>query len=486
MVASNRKRLNPSFFNWARNLTWPTACAAALVVSVAVVATCPVQAASAREKDLVRTDYTSKTPYEPRQDLRSLQRPPSGYVPVFTQHVARHGSRTLSSKKYDDLALQIWEKAKSGNSLTRLGEQFGPEVKLLMAANEKLGYGNLTERGMQEHREMAVRVQRRLPELFKQMRDRSERIDFVSSGRDRAVDSGRNFAEGLAVADPAIAYLMGPQRTDQDLLYFHKSAASTDYQAYLTEDVRLKAALQKISSLDRTRTVARHLLKRLFTAEFVRKLTAGDFAFVDSDKGDTRVTNEVDAALVIYNLYLITPGMRAEGNWDFERFIEAGDAAWLAYLTDAEDFYEKGPAFEHNDITYRMASVLLDDFFAQIEGKISGSNDLGAVFRFTHAEEIIPLAALMKLPGSTKQVAAEQLYTYQNNSWRGAYVSPMGANIQWDLFRRGDQYLVRMLYNEAETAFKTDCKPVAETSYFYAVNELQRCFHRSQAQQITN
>lgn len=433
---------------------------------------------------MVRSDYTSKTPYEPYQELESYQQPPIGYAPVFTQHVARHGSRTLSSKKYDDLALQIWEKARSENSLTQLGEQFGPEVKLLITETEKLGYGNLTERGMQEHREMAARVQRRLPELFKQIREKSERIDIVSSGRDRAVDSGRNFAEGLTAAYPAIAHLIGAQRTDQDLLYFHKSAASTDYQAYLDEDLRLKAALQKINALDRTRTVARHLLKRLFTVEFVNKLATGEFFFVDSAKGDTHVTNEVDAGLVIYNLYLITPGMRAEGNWNFERFIDAGDAAWLAYLTDAEDFYEKGPGFENDDITYRMASTLLDDFFTQIEAKISGTSDMGAVFRFTHAEEIIPLAALMKLPGSTKQVAGEQLYTYLNNPWRGALVSPMGANVQWDLFRRGDEFLVRMLYNEAEVAFKKDCKPIAKGSYFYVVNELQRCFHRDQAQQI--
>ncbi|TYC66587.1 hypothetical protein EH183_42120 [Streptomyces sp. CB01881] len=36
-------------------------------------------------------------------------------------------------------------------------------------------------------------------------------------------------------------------------------------------------------------------------------------------------------------------------------------------------------------------------------------------------------------------------------------------------------YLVRMLHNEKKTAFKSSCKPVAEGSYFYGLDELRHC-----------
>lgn len=39
--------------------------------------------------------------------------------------------------------------------------------------------------------------------------------------------------------------------------------------------------------------------------------------------------------------------------------------------------------------------------------------------------------------------------------------------------------LVRMLYNEKETAFKAGCRPVDKGSKFYALDELERCFART-------
>lgn len=454
----------------------PTAAARPSGTSLAILAV--ALALGAVQPVLAEANYTSKTPYVPAQDLANYQPPPAGFTPVFTQHVARHGSRGLSSRKYDDLTLRIWEAAERQGALTPLGRQLGPHARAIMAANEALGYGNLTARGVREHQEMAKRVRRRLPALFEQIKARSERIEIVSSGKTRATDSGLNFAEGLAAADPALKPLIDPPRIDTDRLYFHAAKVNVDYQAYEERDPQLLAAMEQIHGLARTKVVARHMLEGLFTPAFVDQLASGKLRFVDKGDGDTVVASEVEAALVIYNLLLIGPAMNDAADWRPERFIPEEDGDWLAYLTDAEDFYKKGPAFAGRDVTYRMAGVLLDDVFARIDARMAGKGP-GAVFRFAHAEEIIPLAALMQLPGSAKPAAASELYTYQNNPWRGAKVSPMAANIQWDLYRDGDRYLVRMLYNEAETAFKSDCRPAAPGSLFYAVDELKRCFaHR--------
>ncbi|MFF7594943.1 hypothetical protein [Streptomyces mirabilis] len=126
-----------------------------------------------------------------------------------------------------------------------------------------------------------------------------------------------------------------------------------------------------------------------------------------------------------------------------------------------------------------MADVLLDDFFEKAEAKRDGTSDLGAELCFTHAEEIIPLTALIRLPGSTKPVTTTQPYTCADNPWRGGSVAPMAANIQWDVFRKGDTCLVRRLHNEKETAFKAGCAPAAKGSAFYDLEELERCFGRT-------
>jgi hypothetical protein len=178
----------------------------------------------------------------------------------------------------------------------------------------------------------------------------------------------------------------------------------------------------------------------------------------------------------VYNLDAVTKDMPDEGNWHTDRYITVQDASWFGYLDDVVSFYENGPAFSGEDITYKMANVLLDEMFAQLNAKRNGTSTLDAELRFTHAEEIFPLATLLQLPGSTKQLPAGTLFTYANDPFRGAQIAPMGANIQWDLFKKGNTYLVRMLYNEKQTAFKSSCAPVSKGSYFYDLNELERCY----------
>ncbi|CAM5485381.1 MULTISPECIES: histidine-type phosphatase [Streptomyces] len=412
-----------------------------------------------------RGSYGTKAPYAPRQDPHGYQRPPAGFEPVFTENVSRHGSRTATDSEDGDLVLALWDQAEAEGQLTGKGEEFGPTVRALEAAMAKVGYGNLSGRGKRELADTAVRVQRRLPALFKEIADDGERIDVVSSGQGRAVDSGTAFTDALAEADPALEPLIGPARTDKDLLYFHKAAGGAAYRDYIAGDQRLKDTLGRITGRPRTRQAARGVLRKIFKDAFVE-----------------RITDQVGAAEAVYNLYAIAPAMIEESpggaGWGMERFVSRTDAAWFGYLGDAEDFYEKGPGFADSDITYKMADVLLDDLFRQVEAKRAGTSRLGAELRFTHAEEIIPLAALMGLPGSTKPATPGEPYTYADNPWRGATVSPLGANIQWDVFRKGDRWLVRMLYNEKETAFKAGCRPVAKGSAFYDLDELERCFGR--------
>ncbi|MGW1894428.1 histidine-type phosphatase [Streptomyces sp. NPDC002004] len=419
--------------------------------------------------------YGTKTPYAPQQEPSGLQHAPKGFVPVFTENVARHGSRAMTDGDDGDAVLSVVRRAGESGALTGLGKRLGPQVQSLLDAASSLGYGNLSGLGAQEQRRTALRMEERLPTLFRAIAARHEPIVVKTSGVPRAVASADAFTRGLTDADAALAGSVRAPVTDKDLLYFHKQPQNADYQAYLAGDLDLAAVLAEIDGEPRTAQAARHVVSRLFTDEFADSLPAGE---------------QISFARSLHQLYSSAPDLRAEApDMDLGPFLAPRDARWFAYLDDAEEFYEKGPAFRGRTITYRMANVLLEDLFAQVEAKADGSSDTGAVLRFTHAEEIEPLAVLLGLPGSTEPAEPGRPYSYRNNPWRGEEVVPMAANVQWDLYadtssgnaHTGDRpatYLVRMLYNEKETAFKPSCRPIAKGSDFYNLTELKRCYDR--------
>ena len=457
--------------------------------------------------------YSTKAVYVARQDADSYEVAPVGFTPVFTELVARHGSRSLSSPKYDVLTKQIWDAASRQGALTDLGQKLGAKVDAVTAANRQLGYGLLSAVGKEEHALLATRLAERLPALLgKGGVPGCIRVE--TSGKDRANESAYYFMESLAkrvdfITDSKACYVsqQNPSEIDKGLrnkfeLYFHKTEPEGDYlqylpafQAYMAfvgdeeEGVspapELSEALGGLKTQPQTRVMAREMLERLYSTAFVDELAAGvEYVAVNPEDGDkTYVRDEVDAALMLYNLFIIGPGMIREAQaqgapWDLEQFITPEESAWFSYLSDAEDFYEKGPSLASQSATYAVAQPLLDGLFDEVQTQVvEGAGEHVAKLRFAHAETLIPLAALMQLEGSRQSAQPGVLMSQANNEWRGGWVSPYAANIQWDVYRNdAGRVLVKMLYNEKELAFKAGCSPIAVGSFFYDFGELKRCY----------
>ncbi|EDT06364.1 histidine acid phosphatase [Burkholderia ambifaria IOP40-10] len=483
------------------------------------------------------TYYQTKTPYRPQQDAATYEAPPAGYAPVYTELVARHGSRGLSGFKYDGAIYSMLVKAEADGALTALGAQLKADTYAMMKANALLGYGvqgistpgygNLTQTGIREHRQLAARLAQRLPALFA---SGGRQIVVVNSGQDRAVDSSTYFSAALVAAQPALAAAImqpaapsgypasapvaQPAGTNRFLLYFHSLKPATDpvtdtfdpyyatyqasqaYQAY-SSDATVADKLKTIKAAPQVAEVAQTVLSALVSQAFIAKLgtngytfaNTGTYAFTSSDgkftntlKGDgkTKIASAVDAVNVLYNLLQVAPAMTAEtGGVTMEKYLGAEQAQTLAYLQDAEDYYQKGPGIqEANPVTYRMAKVLQDDFFNEVDAIARGDLTRAAKLRFTHAEIVIPFASIMNLKNVFVPTPQAQTYTYANNPWRGDQVSPMAANMQWDVYRNGSRLIVKMLYNERETDFQAACDDakIAPASHFYEYAGLKRCY----------
>lgn len=542
------------------------------VAALAMLATGTAHAANG-------TYYSSKQPYiAPQQALdMSYSAVPEGYAITYTEMLARHGSRGLSSYKYDALLKLMGQTASEvGGFVSEEAEQtFMANVQAIIDANVENGYGMLTGQGATQHQGIGSRAYQRNKQLFDQAAADGETIEYESSGEPRATESGENFKKGFDEAssselvdsyvtptDPAGEGDAAPFQKSPNTLYFHKTdnpdgsektgdaaIIAQRYETFIENNETIANAEDYIEDVDASVAVSYDLLKQIFTEDFLDNIgkkegqyswyntttgeeDSGEDGFDDETGEDIRncaiegdpdeliaqygedicgetgkhITSVVDAAMDLYNLYIIAADMQEENigdhTFDFDQYfktISPEDGDVFAWILDMEDFYEKGPSYAGQDETYRIAQPLLDDFFASIDERVAGG-DTAATFRFAHAETIMPFAALIGAPGSTQQAPAvvepqsvDDVYNYNNNEWRGETVTPMAANIQWDVATRdgidpktGKAYtpLIRMLYNEKEVAFGgtntlarglSSCTPVAEGSTWYKESELKSC-----------
>lgn len=529
------------------------------------------------------TYYSSKQPYiVPQQALdMSYSAAPEGYAITYTEMLARHGSRGLSSYKYDALLKLMGETAAEENGFVseEARNTFMSNVQAIIDANVENGYGMLTGQGATQHQGIGTRAYQRNKALFDQAAADGETIEYESSGEQRATESGENFklgfdtASGYKLADsyvkptaPAGKGDAAPFQKSPNTLYFHKTdnpdgskkdgaaaAIASRYKDFVDNDKIIANAEDYIEDVPQSEKASYDLMSQIFTDDFLKNIgkDEGRYSWYntttgekDSDEdgkaddgsgtdirncaiegdpdelmaeygedicGETgkHITSVVDAAMDLYNLYIIAADMKEENTgdhtFDFDQYftntniISPEDGDVFAWILDMEDFYEKGPSYAGQDETYRIAQPLLDDFFKSIDERVAGGTT-AATFRFAHAETIMPFAALIGAPGSTQQAPAVEnpqsvadVYNYQDNKWRGESVTPMAANIQWDVATRdgidpktGKAYtpLIRMLYNETEVAFGgtntlarglSSCTPVAEGSTWYKESELKSC-----------
>jgi hypothetical protein len=420
--------------------------------------------------------YTSKEPYFPRQTPGNFMSAPEGFHVVMVQHVARHGSRALSSPDDDDLMHQLWQQASTEGALTPLGEILGPVLEDILRVHGEVGYGLTSRLGEVEHEETARRLVERHSSLFDSIAARGLRIDVYHSGRERAAESGAAFVRGLLEERPDLSGLVDPGQPSVQTLYFNEAEGSDGYQEYSDNDPRMLAAVASIEEHPNTRAMARRLLIQLFAEPFVDRLADGEYTFAAAADPEDRIEDELDAAEALYGLYSIAVGMTEEADWGFGRFMHPEATAWFAYVDDAGSFYDRGPGFSDEDITFVGARALVDDMLRRIDLLAQGDDGNPVTLRFSHAQALMPLAAYLGIEGSREATHPDTLYQYETNPWRSELVSPMAANVQWDVFRNGEGVtLVRMLHQEAEVQFAPECGPWEDTRYFYELGELKRC-----------
>ncbi len=329
---------------------------------------------------------------------------PDGYTPFYISHYGRHGSRWHASESVYAGPLKILRKAAEAGALTPLGRDVLGRVEIIAADADKR-YGDLSPRGVAEHRGIAERMYKAYPEVFSTADGRECRIESRSTLVPRCILSMAAFNERLKELNPAI-------RTTRE--------SSARYMPYMGNNKGLDAqrdrTLKTADSVRAARLIPDRLMKSLFSdPEFVKREVKKPRKLMEQLLLQAAIMQDVDYLGI--SLYDLFTGEEIYAAWEDENFRR---------------YVMFGPSKRFGDPIIADAKPLLRNIVETAEEVIGGGKELAASLRFGHDVNVIPLLALLGVEGASARVSTPEEAA---EVWQVHRVSPMAANVQFIFFR---------------------------------------------------
>lgn len=341
---------------------------------------------------------------------------------VMINHVGRHGARYPASSEHVDVLQAAIKKAKACGTLTPVGQQL---LQLVEQVRKEVAnsWGALDSIGAAEQQGIAERMYAAYSGLF-----RDGTLVARSSYVPRCVMSMYEFAHKLSELDSKINIDASSGPRYNDILRFFDNNAevkkyinSTGYEKVLAGETE---SLIPLSGLERA--------------------LGSSVTMLDSPD---RV------ALAEYSVLASLSAMGIDCDISEFLTVEEYNALWAAfnfkqYLTHSASALSLAPS--------KAAKPLLEDIKTSIKIFIANQeHSPKVILRFGHAETMMPLLALMQLPGC--YYISDQWDSVASN-WHDFDIVPMAANLQIILFKSDtDRYYVRLDLNESPITINKDC-----------------------------
>lgn len=369
---------------------------------------------------------------------------PAGYKAFYLSSFARHGSRHLTKEyKYTE-PLHLLQKAEQEQALT------GKGLKTLEVVNElyqraKGRYGELTEKGARQHRELAQRMFHNYPELFAD----NVHVDARSTYKTRAFLSMAAACVELKGLNPKLDITTESSNAD---LYYIK------YENEAYEKMHLAQADSVYRVADSIYIHPQRILQEIFKNEdFVRKNIPNTRKFMTD----------------LFELHGISQSYDGQQGLDFLFSQEEAYDMWQR--NNFEWYYEKGASPLSGGHMYYLEKNLLNNFIETADSVISHSCRLVSL-RFGHDTNLAPLAALMGLNRLQTETADWQKIA---DTYRTYQIIPMCGNIQMVFYKNGQNHvLVKILLNEKEATLPLN----SSTAPYYDWNEVKNYWKSTLAQ----
>lgn len=340
---------------------------------------------------------------------------PDSLTPLFIAHVGRHGARFASSPAHTSTILRALDRAGEIGTITPLGKRLQSVIKRIVSKTDGR-WGELDSLGALEQRGIAARMFLSYPSLFV-----NGNVVASSSYVPRCVMSMFEFLHEISHLNP---------KTEL-------SAASGPHFSPLMRFFATDSIYKPTVDSPEYRDALSRFTRSTLPMAPLRRVLGDNFPFGP------------DSVAIAMAHYEAIAGMEAIGLTSaMPDFFTPREANALWQIFNLRQYLDR-TATTLSSIPAQIASPLLENIISSIDRAARGTSPATVMLHFGHAETLMPLLSLMRLPGC--------YYLTHNfdsvaRNWRDFDIVPMAANIQFILFSApsGRLYL-RIDLNEQPT-----------------------------------
>lgn len=372
------------------------------------------------KKDQISAENLGKfagSVYEYIAPTEPLTPAPKGFKPVYLTHFGRHGSRFLDNASNYDRPYNILKEADDAGALTDFGKDVLRRVGIIRAEADQRA-GDLTPKGMQQHRDIARRMVENYPELFKD----GKTIMARSTTSHRVLVSEYSALMQIIRMRPKIRIDYDSSNHDEPWMYTEDRAVSAHKR-------KINAAVQEFNQ---RHTHPERLMKALFK----------DPAYITDvqgrDQSGSLYSSLYDLASYVQGS---DPGVDLNDVFTYDEWYDL-------FLMNNMRWYSQGgySPLTDNVVPYGHC-VTLQNFIDFADEALAG-NGVSVMLRYGHEVTLMSFFSLLDLNGSG--YSTDDLESVADH-WVAYDLAHMGGNVQWVFFRdRKGDVIVKFLMNEEE------------------------------------
>ncbi|MCI1640142.1 MAG: calcineurin-like phosphoesterase C-terminal domain-containing protein, partial [Bacteroidales bacterium] len=355
---------------------------------------------------------------------RDLTPAPKGYKPFYICYYGRHGARyILGESQYTSIHKALVESRKAG-ALTSDGERFYAKFESIYPSL-KLKAGDLTAKGALQLKELAKRMYRDYPEVF---RNRPHAVAYASY-LPRTILSMSSFIEGLREMDKRLDITAESSRADMPFLnpYSSLNPALNKWN----DNIKSEEALWQ--------PAYRKLCGKLIDPE----------AFLGRYFTDKELLKGIeplqDLEMDIFDLASDMQCLDLDGDVSFYDLFTEEELSALWECENAKYYSRKGPDPRSYFRGEYMAAPILREIMEKSASDMSG-DEIGIRILIGHDGCLMGLLSLM---GADKWGTVTTNEDEIKNIWQ-SYNIPMAANLRFVFYKskKAPDVLVKVLLNE--------------------------------------